>query len=435
MIRWSKGLLAAALLLGSFQTPAEAATLRVPGEYPTIQAAIDAAVFGDTVLVAPGTYTHYEIRGTHTSCVFLKDGVALVSEEGPNTTTIDARNLMGPQPSTVEGAALSSPLTALEGFTIANTGPFSFGGLILFGRLTVRDCIFRDLDEPGSSGAGANVNGEVIFDGCEFENCHAEVGGAIYHSNGTIQMYGCEVRECGNIGIRLNENAGPPAESAWIEGCIFEDCADGGALSIAYIIAPVAIRDCVFRGNIDNHTGGGGLSIGGNGSRLVEGCLFLHNEATGGNGGGGAIAITGPATLRNNTFWGNAAYTDAGGSAIRFRDGNGFEFLNNVIAGGIGEGGAIEAQFGSVNSSCNIFWANEGGDGVHFTPGPTDREVDPLFCNPALEDFTVDSTSPCLPENSLGCGLIGAFGEGCTAVSVPGEYESKSWGAIKGLYR
>jgi hypothetical protein len=37
--------------------PGFSAILRVPSDYPTIQAALDAAVDGDTVLVAPGEFT------------------------------------------------------------------------------------------------------------------------------------------------------------------------------------------------------------------------------------------------------------------------------------------------------------------------------------------------------------------------------------------
>lgn len=48
-----------AMILGFFWTtggPVSAATLNVPAQYPTIQAAIDAAIEGDTVEVATGTY-------------------------------------------------------------------------------------------------------------------------------------------------------------------------------------------------------------------------------------------------------------------------------------------------------------------------------------------------------------------------------------------
>ena len=43
-----------ALILCS--TTAFGATIHVPGDHPTIQAAIDASADGDTVLVADGTY-------------------------------------------------------------------------------------------------------------------------------------------------------------------------------------------------------------------------------------------------------------------------------------------------------------------------------------------------------------------------------------------
>ena len=44
------------VLLGLTPLTARAATINVPAGQPTIQAAINAASNGDTVLVAPGTY-------------------------------------------------------------------------------------------------------------------------------------------------------------------------------------------------------------------------------------------------------------------------------------------------------------------------------------------------------------------------------------------
>jgi hypothetical protein len=48
----------------------------VPGEYPTLQAAVDAARFGDTVRVAPGTY-HETVK--------LKSGIRLLGSGAPWT--------------------------------------------------------------------------------------------------------------------------------------------------------------------------------------------------------------------------------------------------------------------------------------------------------------------------------------------------------------
>jgi len=63
------------------------AVIHVPGEQPTIQAGIDAALPGDTVLVAAGTYTGNGNRDID----FSGKNIVLKSENGPDFTIIDCQ--------------------------------------------------------------------------------------------------------------------------------------------------------------------------------------------------------------------------------------------------------------------------------------------------------------------------------------------------------
>ena len=67
-----------------------AATLRVPADYPTIQAAVDAAASGDTVLVADGAYT-----GAGNCGVVISKSITVASENGPGSTTLDCPDSFG----------------------------------------------------------------------------------------------------------------------------------------------------------------------------------------------------------------------------------------------------------------------------------------------------------------------------------------------------
>ena len=68
-----------------------ATTIHVPADQPTIQAGIDAAADGDTVLVADGTYTGDGNRDID----FGGKSIVLKSENGPVLTVIDCEGNPG----------------------------------------------------------------------------------------------------------------------------------------------------------------------------------------------------------------------------------------------------------------------------------------------------------------------------------------------------
>jgi len=107
---------AAILVLIMFAIPvvSHSATINVPGPYGnTIQAAIDAAVNGDTVLVAPGTYVE--------NIDFKGKAITVKSSGGAEVTVIDGGKPSHPDNASVvyfkNGEGLDS---VLDGFTVTN---------------------------------------------------------------------------------------------------------------------------------------------------------------------------------------------------------------------------------------------------------------------------------------------------------------------------
>jgi parallel beta-helix repeat protein len=84
-----------------------ARVVHVPGEYGTIQIGINAAVDGDTVLVAAGTYTeHFSYNGRN---------ILVISESGPENTIIQATHANQAIVSITQNEGNGA---VLEGFTI-----------------------------------------------------------------------------------------------------------------------------------------------------------------------------------------------------------------------------------------------------------------------------------------------------------------------------
>jgi hypothetical protein len=403
-----------------------AATLHVPSQYPTIQAGIDAAVSGDIVLVAPGTYTDYETRNFETACVFLKDGVQVESEGGPSVTTIDLKEITGTA-NAIIAEFLPSEETSFGGFTIEGRDRGLGAFIWLCGNVTIKECIFQNFDGGLLTGGAVVVVGNGSIIDCEFFNCRALAAGAVWFTDGHIDLIRCTFSQCYHAAVYGYESGGG-AVSATISDCAFigNYSESGAACVVGLATGQTLVTGCLFKGNVNTGTGPGGLGLG-DGPKTVENCIFIENGAMGSNGQGGGMSGTGqPFVIRNNTFFGNyKTQNPAAGSAVKATTFAFFE--NNIVVGS--EGGAAIAASNGISTDCNVYWDNPVGIGIPLSP--TDREVDPLFCDPGIYDLTLRTGSPCLPEDPLGCGPIGALDQGCGPISI----EGKTWGAIKGLYR
>jgi len=154
--------------------------LRVPQDYSTIQAAVDAAAPGDTVEIAKGTY-----KGAGNVNVDLRGKAIKVEGAGYLGTIIDCE---GKSRGFVfsNGETSSSEVRAL---TIQN-GRADLGGAILVTNSSpaILYCSFNDC-AAGYGGAIAIQAGNPGFVGCQFVHNEAlQGGGALYAYNSSSTL-------------------------------------------------------------------------------------------------------------------------------------------------------------------------------------------------------------------------------------------------------
>jgi parallel beta-helix repeat protein len=224
------GLGLAGLLLAA-SISAQAATLHVPGQYSQIQFAVNAAQVGDTVLVAPGTYTYlHQPPGADSCAVAMKSGITLLGS-GQGQTIIDPVRL--------------SRAIYCSGVTNARIG-----------RLTVKR-------------AFAQIYGAGIY--CK--------GG----SSPTI--FDCEVTDCGDGGIICNLGSSPTIDHCTITN---NEAKEGGGVACEASSSPV-VTYCTIRGN-SAPSGGGVFAKSGSAPRF-EHCVIEQNSLSTLNGSGGGVGV------------------------------------------------------------------------------------------------------------------------------------------------
>lgn len=294
-----------------------AGTLHVPGDHATIQAAVDAAQPGDTVVVASGTWAE--------TVVVAGKGITLQGA-GAGLTLVDAGGA---------GSALRVEL-------VPDGQAFTLRGVTLTGGTGHPDPLAGLVSGGGLHAAGNE--GEVLVEGCALSgNAVPGHGGGAYSNLSRLTLRDCEVS--GN--------------SAGL---------DGGGAYLGANLGPVGpVEDCVLAGNVAGRNGGG-LWFS---TLTVRGCRVEGNDA--GESGGGLYGTSGGG-LEDLEVLDNAAALDGGGAFFHaaFHPGTRMLYADN-LAGRDGGGFLARRQTGilgvvseSPDVTCRANRAERHGGGAAF---------------------------------------------------------------------
>ena len=418
------------------------------GDYPTIQAAINAASNGDTIWLTDGTFTGDGNRDID----YLGKAITVRSQsDNPEACIIDCQGSAEDPHRGFYFHNDEGPESVLRGVTVQNgyvtTGsPFYGQG----GGIWCRD--------------GASPS----FEKCTLRTNTAEDEGGAAHLDDdcVITFVDCRFfnNESRGTGGALEMEGYSSDDPVTLTGCVFTDNSadsDGGAVSA---LGPLVVQQSSFLRNYAGHQVGGAICWFGSGEDnliTVAGCDFVDNLAP--TGGGGALFLYGyleQALISDCYFAGNSAesggalfsnvFTSLGncvfvdnantdeygtvffsGSATHVverctiaqskapNEGSGLRASgcnvtvnNSIIA--FGNSPAVSCEYDAVvNLTCSDVYGNTGGDYVGCIAGQLGADgnisLDPLFWDGEHGDVHLQPDSPCAPAQQPTCGLIGAW--------------------------
>ncbi|NIS51695.1 MAG: hypothetical protein GWN67_11410 [Phycisphaerae bacterium] len=365
----------------------------VPGVYPTIQAGIDAAVDGDTVVVAQGTYfENVDFGGKSIT-------VTSTAPNEPAATVIDAAG----SGTVVTFPDVASANCVLAGFTVTHGDTSVNGGgmLCLNGSIEINNCIISDNSATENGGgiyiklANLTLNGCVLSRNSAYGVGNLAGGGGIFTRYGGLILTDCQFNDntafnSSGGGIRCTDAELTLVGSTFVSN---SSVREGGGVSTDAERA--TLTDCKFNGNSAKY--GGGMCNSHRGATVTN-SVFASNSA---ERGGGICTLqihSGDLSLNNCTFRSNSA-DDFGGAVCDEEGGN--SVLTNCIfwdniAFTEGPQIALEQNGTASVSYCCI----QGGDlDIYTGSGSTlnwlggNIEVDPVLANPASGDCHLQSTA------------------------------------------
>lgn len=412
--------LCVALSLSVNHGQASAATIHVPADQLTIQAGIDEAAPGDTILLARGIYTgpgNVELR-------FGKD-IVLRSQHGPPVTVIDGEYIPYQGTGMIFDAG-ETQACVIEGLTIRRCGAGwtgSWGGGIACvddSSPTLRDLVIEyniSMDSWWEDGRGGGIwcdssspvlvdvllCGNISWYGAQMA-CAGDASPILLG----VTMQGMDSDGNRWSGLSLSDNAAPSFTDVIIEGCTLGISAGGSAGTL--------LENLILRNNPY-----GAIEVGTSGE---PGAIHMRNMLILDSVGGAISARNTALVLENVTI--NRSRAEEVGAALHLVDGATTHLTRCVIAGS-DENVAVywDGEGATPKIECCVFHDNELGDVSPLIPDPIGQDgnlaANPLFCgvvNAPPYLYSVSASSPCLPANNDCDALIGAYGEGCGPVNA-----------------
>ena len=269
------------LLLGGQAAARPAVVTHVPADYPTIQGAINAAVNGDTIQVAPGTYVE--------NLNFLGKAIRVTSDQGAELTVIDGNQAA----SVVSFVSGEGPQSVLSGFTLQHG---------------------KAAGSPGLRGGGIRIENSspTITGNIITNNVAGDGGGGISSSFGSPLIQGNLITNNGQI-------------PGWSGGI------GGGGVSIGGASA-VQLLNNVISGNSWSSSSGGGVTLFAAGTPLLKNNFITNNTAFS-QGGGVWIVNRSDASIVQNIIVGNSAGSGGGVYWLVPSGGRGPYLINNTVSG------------------------------------------------------------------------------------------------------
>ena len=386
-------------------TASAQSTINVPANAPTIQAGINAASNGDTVLVSPGTYVE--------NIDFMGKAITVTSSGGAAVTTIDG----GQKGIVVNFANNETRASVINGFTITDDAP------------PAPTQVSFDADGIFVGGANPTIANNIVTNnrgyGIEVYFGSAYISGNTISNTGTAgdpsQDFGCDYDDGDGIFIQGTSNASldpPVVDHNTVEQNVGH-CL-GGGIGLDAAPGSTIISNNIIANNQSLGYGGGVFVDNGSASLYQN---LIYDNVSGVAGGGVYLSIpseedgaSGPLNvfLTNNTIYGNTitvnpligdAWIDGSQVALPgYVSQVGF-FNNLIIANDSYSALACWATYQYLSAAppvvVNSDVINSGGPaygGWCTSPADTTGNIsaDPKFKNPSGSDFHLQTGSPAI---------------------------------------